>query len=459
MILKDTMVAIATPMGVGGIGIIRVSGPLSEEIARLLFKSRKQVDNLMTHHLYHGDIISPETGAILDEVMITLMRKPHSYTGEDTLEISCHGGPLILQAVLSEVIKAGARPAEPGEFTRRAFLNNRLDLSQAEAVADLIMAKTERGLEAAVSHLKGELAKKIEFLRTSIIDVLAILETSIDFSEEDADIERNSEIAGTIQAVVDELHAILMTYERGKIYRHGLGAVITGKPNVGKSSLFNRLLGEKRAIVTPIPGTTRDFIEEFIVIRGIPVRLADTAGIRYPENIIEQEGIALVREKLSLADVVIIVLDGSDTLTEEDIEIIEKNRTRKTALVINKMDLPRVINIEKVRQLAPDLHPLWISAKCGDGIPALKEVIYTLAMKQEDNRQATVMITNIRHKTAIEKAVVLLSQARNSITGGLSPELPALDVREALDSLGEIVGKTVNEDILDRIFSTFCIGK
>ena len=459
MILKDTITAIATPMGVGGIGIIRVSGPLSEEITHLLFKSRKQVDNLMTHHLYHGDIISPKTGAILDEVMITLMRKPHSYTGEDTLEINCHGGPLILQAVLSEIIKAGARPAESGEFTRRAFLNNRLDLSQAEAVADLIMAKTERGLEVAVSHLKGELAKKIDSLRTSLIDVLAILETSIDFSEEDVDIERNSEIAGTIQAVVDELHTILMTYERGKIYRHGISAVITGKPNVGKSSLLNRLLGEKRAIVTPVPGTTRDFIEEFIVIRGIPVRLTDTAGIRHPENIIEQEGIALVRERLSMADVVIIVLDGSDTLTKEDIEVIEENRTRKAALVINKMDLPRVINIEKIHQLVPDLHPLWISAKYGDGIPALKEAIYTLAMEQHENRQATVMITNIRHKTAIEKAAVLLSQARDSIAGGLSPELPALDIREALDSLGEIVGKTVNEEILGRIFSTFCIGK
>lgn len=459
MILKDTIAAIATPMGVGGIGIIRVSGPLSEEITRLLFKPRKQADNLMTHHLYHGDIISPETGAILDEVMITLMRKPHSYTGEDTLEINCHGGPLILQAVLSEIIKAGARPAEPGEFTRRAFLNNRLDLSQAEAVADLIMAKTERGLEVAVSHLKGDLAKKIESLRTSIIDALAILEISIDFSEEDVDIERNSEIAGMIHAVVDELHAILMTYERGKIYRHGISAVITGKPNVGKSSLLNRLLGEKRAIVTPVPGTTRDFIEEFIVIRGIPVRLTDTAGIRHPENIIEQEGIALVREKLSLADVVIIILDGSDTLTEEDIEVIEENRTRKAALVINKTDLPRVIDIEKIHRLVPDLHPLRISAKYGDGIPALEEVIYTLVMEQHENRQATVMITNIRHKTAIEKAAVLLSQARDSIAGGLSPELPALDIREALDSLGEIVGKTVNEEILGRIFATFCIGK
>ena len=460
MTLRDTIAAIATPMGVGGLGIIRVSGPKSEEIARKLFKPRKRVDNFMTHHLYHGEIISPETGATLDEVLLTLMRKPHSYTGEDTLEINCHGGPLILQVVLTEVIKAGARLAEPGEFTRRAFLNNRLDLSQAEAVVDIIMAKTDRSLELAVSHLKGELTSKIEALRTSIIDVLAILEASIDFSEEGVDVEQNSEIIRRIQAIVDDLHAMLATYEQGKIYRHGLGAVITGKPNVGKSSLLNRLLGEKRAIVTPIPGTTRDFIEEFTNIKGIPVRLTDTAGIRHPENIIEQEGIAFVREKLSSADLVFIVLDGSEELTEEDVEIIEENRMRKAILVINKTDLPHVINIQKVHQLVPDLHPLWISAKYGDGIPSLKEAIYALVMKQsKEDHPSTMMITNIRHKMVLERAVALLSQAKDSIVGGLSPEFPALDVREALDSLGEIVGKTINEDILDRIFSTFCIGK
>lgn len=459
MILKDTIAAIATPVGVGGIGIIRVSGPLSEEIAHLLFKSRKQADKLMTHRLYHGDIISPGTGAILDEVMISLMRGPHSYTGEDILEINCHGGPLILQTVLSEIIKAGARPAEPGEFTRRAFLNNRLDLSQAEAVADVIMAKTERSLEAAVSHLRGELAEKIGSLRVSIIDILAVLETSIDFSEEDIDIERNPEIVGMIQAVLDDLQAILATYERGKLYRYGINAVITGKPNVGKSSLLNRLLGEKRAIVTPVPGTTRDFIEESIVIRGIPVRLTDTAGIRQPKNIIEQEGIALVREKLSLADVVIIVLDGSGVLTEEDIEVIEENRARKAVLVINKKDLPRTMNIGEVHRLTPDLNPLCISAKYGDGIPALEEVIYRLVMEWQENCRETTMISNIRHKMSLEKTALLLSQAKDGIENGLSPELPALDVREALDTLGEIVGKTVNEEILDRIFAAFCIGK
>ncbi|MDO8785241.1 MAG: tRNA uridine-5-carboxymethylaminomethyl(34) synthesis GTPase MnmE [Syntrophales bacterium] len=459
MILKDTIAAIATPVGVGGIGIIRVSGPLSEEITHLLFKSRKQVDKLMTHHLYHGDIISPGTGAVLDEVMISLMRGPHSYTGEDILEINCHGGPLILQTVLGEIIKAGARPAEPGEFTRRAFLNNRLDLSQAEAVADVIMAKTERSLEAAVSHLRGELAEKIGPLRASIIDILAVLETSIDFSEEDIDIGRNPEIVGMIQAVLDDLQAILATYERGKLYRYGINAVITGKPNVGKSSLLNRLLGEKRAIVTPVPGTTRDFIEESIVIKGIPVRLTDTAGIRQPGNIIEQEGIAMVREKLSLADVVIIVLDGSGVLTEEDIEVIEENRARKAVLVINKKDLPQIMNIGEVHRLTPDLNPLCISAKYGDGIPALEEVIYRLVMERQENCQETTMISNIRHKMSLEKTTLLLSQAKDGIENGLSPELPALDVREALGSLGEIAGKTVNEEILDRIFATFCIGK
>jgi len=447
-------------MGVGGLGIIRVSGPKSEKIVRKLFKPRKRVDNFITHHLYHGEIVSPETGATLDEVLLAFMRKPHSYTGEDTLEINCHGGPLILQTVLTEVSKAGARLAEPGEFTRRAFLNNRLDLSQAEAVIDMITAKTDRGLELAVSHLQGKLTGKIETLRTSVIDVLAILEASIDFSEEGADVEQNSEISKRIQAVVDDLHAMLATYEQGKIYRYGINAVITGRPNVGKSSILNRLLGEKRAIVTHIPGTTRDFIEEFTDIGSIPVRLTDTAGIRRSDDIIEQESIALVREKLSSADIVLIVLDGSEDLTEEDAGIIEENRERKALLVINKTDLPHVINIQKFHQLAPDLRPLWISAKYGDGIPSLKEAIYTLAMKQDkEDHHSTMMITNIRHKTALERAATLLSQAKNSIVNGFSPEFPALDVREALESLEEIVGKTINEDILDRIFSNFCIGK
>jgi tRNA modification GTPase len=458
--LEDTIAAIATPPGVGGIGIIRISGPKARDIARLLFRSTKKADGFKSHQLYHGDIVSPETGTIIDEVLISIMEKPHTYTGEDVLEINCHGGSVILQSVLAEVIKAGTRLAEPGEFTRRAFLNNLIDLSQAEAVADMIMAKTDRGLELAVSHLKGNLTERIETIRTSIIDVLAILETSIDFPDEEREPGHPSGIAEDTAAIVDELHKLASTYREGKIYRDGVNAVITGRPNVGKSSLLNRLLGEKRAIVTAIPGTTRDFIEEIISIRGMPVKLTDTAGIREPENIIEEEGIKLVWEKLAQADVVIIVLDGSEALTKEDMEIITRSQAKKFLLIINKADLSHAIDERELASLAPDMKPpIWISAKYGEGMPALRDAIHSLVLDRTDDWHPTQIVSNIRHKIAIEKTVDLLSKARENMLNGLSPEFSAFDVREALESLGEIAGKTVTEEVLDRIFSTFCIGK
>lgn len=458
--MEDTIAAIATPPGMGGIGIIRLSGPKARDIGRLLFRPSKKADGFKSHQLYHGDIISPETAAIIDEVLISLMEKPHTYTGEDVLEINCHGGSVILQSVLAEVIKAGARLAEPGEFTKRAFLNNRIDLSQAEAVADMIMAKTDRGLELAVSHLKGGLSGKIETIRVSIIDILALLETSIDFSDEDVEPGHPSEIAGVIAAIVDELCKLASTYREGKIYRDGINAVITGRPNVGKSSLLNRLLGEKRAIVTAVPGTTRDFIEEIISIRGVPVKLTDTAGIREPQNIIEKEGITLVWEKLSQADVVIILLDGSEALTKEDKEIITKIQAKKFLLVINKADLPRALDERELNTFAPDvIPPIWISAKYGEGIAELRDAIHALTLNHAPDWHSTHIVSNVRHKIAIEKTADLLSKARESMINGLSPEFSAFDVREALESLGEIAGKTVTEEVLDRIFSTFCIGK
>ena len=458
--MEDTIAAIATPPGTGSIGIIRVSGPRSRDIASLIFRPSNKTDGFNSHRLYHGDIISPDTGRVIDEVLISFMMKPHSYTGEDILEINCHGSAFILQSVLSLVIKAGARLAEPGEFTKRAFLNNRIDLSQAEAVAETIMAQTDRALDLAVSHLKGDLAGKIETVRIAIIDILAILETSIDFSDEDVEVGNPPSAARDIEAIIGDLTELASTYGEGKIYRDGINAVIAGRPNVGKSSLLNRLLGEKRAIVTAMPGTTRDFIEEIIPIKGVPVRLTDTAGIREPQNIIEKEGINLVWEKLSQADVVIVVIDGSERLTREDIEIIEKCKAKKFFLVINKADLPHVIDKKELASLAPDvMPPIWISAKHGEGIPALKDAIHSLALNGADCGHTLTIVSNIRHKMAIEKTRDLLSKARDGILQGLSPEFPAFDIRQALESLGEIAGETVTEEVLDRIFATFCIGK
>ena len=458
--MEDTIAAIATPPGTGSIGIIRVSGPRSRDIASLIFRPSNKTAGFDSHRLYHGDIISPDTGRVIDEVLISFMMKPRSYTGEDTLEINCHGSAFILQSVLSLVIKAGARLAEPGEFTKRAFLNNRIDLSQAEAVAEAIMAKTERALELAVSHLKGGLADKIETIRNAIIDILANIEASIDFSDEDIEVGNPPSVARDIEAVIGELNRLASTYSEGKIYSDGISAVITGRPNVGKSSLLNRLLGERRAIVTSMPGTTRDFIEETIPIRGVPVRLVDTAGIREPQNIIEREGVNLVWEKLSQADLVIVVVDGSESLTKEDDEIIKKCRGKKLLLVINKADLPHVVDEQELASLAQDLiPPIWISAIHGDGIPDLKDTIHSLALDGVDCGHTLNIVSNIRHKIVLEKTKDMLSKARDGMLQGLSPEFPAFDIRQALERLGEISGETATDDVLEKIFSTFCIGK
>jgi tRNA modification GTPase len=458
---RDTIAAIATPPGVGGIGVIRVSGPASEGIARRLFRPSRPLASFLSHHLYHGEVAAPETGAILDDVLVAFLRGPHTYTGEDTLEINCHGGPLILRTVLAEVFRAGARPAERGEFTKRAFLNGRLDLSQAEAVLDLITAKTPEGLSAAVDRLKGRLSGRIEMIRDAIIDLLAGIEAAIDFAEDDGAVETPGEDFPEFQTLIDDLQALAATYLRGRITREGVGVVIAGRPNVGKSSLLNRLLGEKRAIVTPVPGTTRDFIEEAVNIGGIPVRLTDTAGIRLPENAIEKEGIDLVWERLDNADAVLVLLDGSMALTPEDHELLAKILAKPMLPVINKSDLPQRLDEEMLQDLLPETTPpaIRISAKYGDGIYRLTAAIRDMVLATPAEETTGIMIADLRHKVALERAAECLVRAREGLHDGLPPELTALEVREALDSLGEITGRTTSEEVLDRIFANFCVGK
>jgi tRNA modification GTPase len=458
-LIEDTIAAPATPYGVGGIGIIRVSGPEAETIGLNLFRPKRAPSKYISHHLYHGDIIAPETEAVLDEVLFTVMRKPRSYTGEDTVEIHCHGGPAVMDAVLKAVLASGARPAEPGEFTKRAFFNNRLDLSQAEAVIHLIHGKTQRGITLALSHLKGGLSQAVQSLRSTLIDVSSHIEMTIDFTEEEIEPSSPPSLTGMIQQVIDDITGILATYREGKIAGSGLTVVITGKPNVGKSSLLNRMLGEQRAIITPIPGTTRDFIEGNVLIRGIPVTLIDTAGIRNGTDIIEQEGIRLVWEKASTADVIIMLLDGSAELTAEDLEIIERNRGKESLVVINKSDLPQRLDDREVEAII-SRKPFHISAKHGDGLAELTERLYGIATKAlENDGQSDVVLMNLRHKRAFEKALEHLRNARSALAQGMSPEFSALDIRDALDALGEIIGETTAEDVLERIFSTFCIGK
>jgi tRNA modification GTPase len=461
MTCRDTIAAIATPPGIGGIGVIRISGPASEGIAGRVFRPLHPFTSFHSHHLYHGEIVASETGAILDDVLAAFMRGPRTYTGEDTFEINCHGGPLILRAVLAEVFRAGARPAERGEFTKRAFLNGRLDLSQAEAVLDLITAKTPEGLSAAVDRLKGGLSGRIETIRDGIIDLLAGIEAAIDFTEDDGVVGTPSADLSKIQTLIGDLRSLAATYLRGRITREGIGVVIAGRPNVGKSSLLNRLLGEKRAIVTPVPGTTRDFIEESVNIEGIPVRLTDTAGIRLPENAIEKEGIDLVWERIAAADAILVLLDGSMELTPEDHKFLSEMHTKPMLPVINKSDLPQRLDEESLQALLPKTTPpaVRISAKYGDGIDRLTAAIRNMVLATPVEETMGVIIADLRHKVVLEKAAECLVRAREGLHEGLSPELTSLEVREALDSLGEITGRTTSEEVLDRIFANFCVGK
>lgn len=457
----DTIAAIATPVGRGGIGVIRISGQDSEKILQRLFQPRKEnAFPLESHRLYFGRLIAPESGRVLDEVLATIMRAPHSYTGEDVAEIHCHGSPLLLERILDEILRGETRLAGPGEFTRRAFLNNRINLAQAEAVLDLIEGKTERGIEIALDHLQGTLSDRIQYLRYQLVEALALVETAIDFSDEDLVSDPAINIPDILDHCTEAISGLLSTYREGKIRRDGLSLVITGKPNVGKSSLLNRLLGEDRAIVSVLPGTTRDFIEETFAVRGLPVRLIDTAGIRKGKDEIEEEGIRRVWEKTASADGIIILIDGSVDLSPEDGLIIEKNKGKRVIIAINKIDLPRKLDEGALRTLIPDAAFLPISAKFGNGLPELKEAIYGIA-SLEDTRDGTGdrILTNLRHKEALVKTLRCLERGKEAFWEGRPPELVALDLRDGLATLGEITGETTNEEVLDHIFSRFCIGK
>jgi len=387
------------------------------------------------------------------------MHKPRSFTGEDVIEINSHGNPVIIQSILTQLQELGCRLARPGEFSKRAFLNGRLDLSQAEALAAMISAKSAKACAIGLAQLKGSLRKEIEELRLLLIDALAMLEAAIDFTE-DTSAEKIPDIPPQINQALERMQSLLSSYLSARVYTEGVNVIITGKPNVGKSSLLNALTGKKKAIVTDIPGTTRDLITDTINIGGIPVNLMDTAGIREPQNAIEKEGISLVWENLANADVVILMLDVSKPLTDEDKIIIDKNKSGGIIVTINKMDLPQAWGIKTIEKLfPPEAKFLEISAKSGNGLKELKNTIMNLFVSNEIKNTGSAMITNMRHKLAIEKAFKNIQNAKESIANGMSAEFAAFDLREALDNLDEITGKKINDEILDKIFSSFCIGK
>lgn len=459
MLRHDTIAATATPFGMSGIAIIRISGPDALAIARRMFKPSSGKCSWKSHQLYHGDILSSDGETILDEGLISFMRHPRSFTGEDVVEINCHGNPHIINAILTQLQELGCRPARPGEFSERAFFNNRMDLSQAEALSAMICAKSAKAYAMGLSQLKGSLGRKIEELRRLLIDAIARLEAAIDFSEDTSD-GNIPEMPPSIDEALEGIRILLSSYNPARAYIEGIKVIITGKPNAGKSSLLNALTGRKKAIVTDIPGTTRDLITDTIDIGGIPVHLTDTAGIREPQNVIEEEGISLVWESLAEADVVIVMLDVSKPFTDEDRMIIEKNKSGNIIAAVNKIDLPRAWETEPIGKLFPlETKIMEISAKSGAGLEALKKTVLQLSVRDGLNDTGAVAVTNLRHKLALEKAWQNIRNARDSLAGGTSPEFAVFDLREALNNIDEITGKKINDEILDRIFSSFCIGK
>ena len=461
MFLSDTIAAIATPHGEGGIGIVRVSGSLAISIACKIFKSPQHASLLdfPSHTLNYGHIVDPIIGDVVDEVMLGIMRAPKSYTAEDVVEFNCHGGSALLTTVLDLTLQAGARLAEPGEFTRRAFLNGRIDLAQAEAVADLIRAKTDLARQIAVDGLTGRLSREVNSLNDRLANLLAEVEASIDFPEEELDFLDLDAMRRTAQAIQDGLEQLIATASDGKIVRDGINIAILGKPNVGKSSLLNRLLKSTRAIVTEIPGTTRDTIEETLNLRGIPVNLTDTAGIRRTEDIVERQGVERSKSYFDRAALILMVFDASEPLTDLDIELLGEASSRNTILVSNKMDLPIATAPKDLQLHAPEKTVVQTSMLHGAGIEELKSAVIQHVIGGGFVLGDSPIIANVRHDDALRRAQTALSHAIESLDASMPPEFIAVDLRSSLDAIGEIVGKTTTEDILDRIFSQFCIGK
>ncbi len=453
---QDTICAVSTPPGEGGIGIIRISGGMATGIAVKIFKPRRD-KNLLTapsHSLHYGHVVDPASGETVDEALLSVMRAPSTYTREDVIEIHCHGGMMPLWRTLGLCISAGARQAEPGEFTKRAFLNGRIDLAQAEAVMDIIRAKTDLSLRAANEQLLGGLSGEIAALRDRLLSLIAAVEAGIDFPEEDIETGTGQPLAEEADGLLAAVDSLLSGYAYGRILRDGFATAIVGKPNVGKSSLLNALLKQNRAIVTEVPGTTRDVLEEYLNIAGVPLKILDTAGIRHSHDIVEQEGVRRSLGAIGSADIVLFVLDGSQPLTTEDRRVMDEVKGKHVIAIINKSDLPR-----KLEQLRKSDAQVSVSCLTGEGLEDLKRAISDQVKQGTISSREHVWAVNQRHRTALEQTKESLQKALESITSGLSPEFISLDLRGALDSLGLIIGATYTEDILERIFNDFCIGK
>jgi tRNA modification GTPase len=459
MCTEDTIAAISTAQGTGGIGIVRISGENAFNIASKIFNGKKPFDKIKSHSLSYGKAIDPVSGETIDEVLLAKMCKPHTFTREDIVEINCHGGIVVVKNVLELVLKAGARLAEPGEFTKRAFLNGRIDLSQAEAVIDLINSKTNESSRAAIDQLEGRLSKNIKEARGKLIELIAHIEVTVDYPEDDIEEITGKRVYEEVLKIREMLVGIIKEYEKGKIIREGINVVIIGRPNVGKSSLLNELSGKNKAIVTDIPGTTRDIVEEYINLSGIPVRIVDTAGIRETEDTVERIGVERTNKAIEQADLVIMMLDASGEIIEEDLEILERIKNKKTITILNKVDIADQEKVEKIENLLGGIKFIKASVKKNIGINILEDQIASLFLHGEINSNNEVMVTNVRHKDLIDKAIESIGHAIEAYESKMPIDCISIDIKDAAEHLAKITGESVSEDVMHEIFKRFCIGK
>ncbi|MFC4353489.1 tRNA uridine-5-carboxymethylaminomethyl(34) synthesis GTPase MnmE [Chryseomicrobium palamuruense] len=458
----DTIAAISTPLGEGAIAIVRLSGPEAVSIADRVFRSpsAKQLTKAPTHTIHYGHLVHPETEEIVEEVMVSLMRGPKTFTREDVIEINCHGGLVTVNQVLQLVLQGGARMAEPGEFTKRAFLNGRIDLSQAEAVMDLIRAKTDKAMNVALGQMDGRLSRLIQSLRQALLETLAQVEVNIDYPEYD-DVEEMT-IPLMIEKgtwVKEEIQKLLETSVQGKILREGLATVIVGRPNVGKSSLLNSLIQENKAIVTDIAGTTRDIIEEYVNVRGVPLKLVDTAGIRETEDIVERIGVERSRKVLKEADLILLVMNHAETITDEDRRLIEATHGMETIVIVNKTDLEGQLDYKELETLVGHRRIVTTSILQDEGIDELEKEIAALFFQGGMQSGDATYVSNARHIALLHQAKTTIQDALDAAESGVPVDMIQIDVTRTWEILGEIVGDTVEESLIDQLFAQFCLGK
>ncbi len=456
---EDTISAISTSLGEGGIGIVRMSGPEAFDIAKKIFVRKGKGSPMENYKLHYGYIQDPGSDKIIDEVLVSFMPAPYTYTRGDVVEINCHGGIVPLKRILDLTLRQGARLADPGEFTFRAFMNGRIDLSQAEAVIDIIRAKTETAGEVAVSQIGGKLSQRIHQMKETIENILTLMEVNLDFPEEDIEETRQEQFQESIKTVTMELEEILETAEQGKIIREGIKTAIIGKPNVGKSSLLNALLKEQRAIVTEVPGTTRDLLEEVINIKGLPLKVIDTAGIRRTKDTVEKIGVELAEALISQSDLILFIIDARTGIQEEDWSIMEKIKGKRTIIIINKTDLVEEEVVEELKGQVMREPVISTSIKYGRGVKELEQEIANLFFEEGIDAAESILISNTRHKASLEKSREFLGEALKTLEEGLPVDLVTIDLKGAWEALGEITGESLDEKIIGKIFSQFCIGK